>query len=353
MKKTAKRVSSCQEVAEALGIWSPRTLESAKQEVLDFYKEYGCRPHNRDLIALSGWLSYHYNLSVANLCDEMGFSGGRVDRSMGFAKQEIQEFFKEYGRRPTAKDLGSLNQWLSSHQGTTLSKLCDELGIDERRNYHRDMESAKQEVLAFYEEHGRCPTSATHSALNAWLLKQGVTLPQLCAEMGISKKRTLTSVKNEILKWYARHGRRPTSGSLGAWCRDKGTTLSRLCDDLALPVERVRNRTLNSAKQEILKFYNKHGRRPHQRDLGALNTWLAKHNSSVAKVCNDLDLPGYRILERDLKSVKHEIRAFYKRCGYRPTQTDLSALNHWLRRNQESSLAMLCDEMGLPRKKRV
>ncbi len=196
---------------------------------------------------------------------------------------------------------------------------------------------------------------ATMTQVANWLYERGSSLRLLCNDMELPggrpdpvTDRTLNSARQEIQAFFDEYGRRPRRRdlyALNSWLQRRGSSIAKLCNEMGLPRDQNRNRTLDSARQEIQAFYDRLGRRPVWKDLRGLDHWLRRHHgSSITKLCDEMGLSGG---PRTLDSARRDIQAFYDQHERRPTRRDFAALNQWLRRHQDSSVSELCNELNL------
>lgn len=160
--------------------------------------------------------------------------------------------------------------------------------------------------------------------------------------------RSVSSCIEDVRKFYAKHNRRPRNKDLAAvssWLyKHTGHTLRTLCDEIGLPGKR----SLESCRAEIQGFVEQEGRRPARSDLPAAAGWLSRNtNYTLRTLCDEMGLTGGHAT-RTLESCKQEIREFVAGTGRRPRGSDLSAVRDWLRDNTDYTLRTLCNELGLP-----
>jgi hypothetical protein len=243
--------------------------------------------------------------SLNRVCNELGLPGGHdKTRTLAKARQVIQKFFLEHQRRPTLTDLPKWNDWLSYNEGLSIAKLSDEMGLPGGLVLGRTMQDARDEILRFFEDHGKRPRGKDLIPVRSWLASQG-------------------------------------------------TTMRKMCDELGLPASLRLDRSLKAAKREIRVFYEEHGRRPRVCDMGAWNSWLqAHHKLSVPRLCDQMDIPGGKRRNRTMDGARREVQSYFKEHGHRPRTCDLHGLSRWLCKKQRTSLADFCDELGLPERKR-
>ena len=238
------RAQNCRDVATLLGVYEPRTMPQVKREFLFFCTEHGRRPKVKDgWRAIDAWL-VRRGSSLKKLGDTLGVSGGRrTDRSLEEIRGKARAFFDEHGRRPLNEEFNKDNKWLYAHYKSSLQTLCDELGLPESRSGGRTLAGAHAEIVAFFEEHGRRPKVRERAGLERWLRK------------------------------YA------------------ASSIRKVCDEFGYPRSKGgRGRTLDEVYQEVMAFYEEHGRCPSARDLPGLNSWLRHRESSIKRVVEDLGL---------------------------------------------------------------
>jgi len=160
-------------------------------------------------------------------------------------------------------------------------------------------------------------------------------------------------VRKDVMAFFHEHGKRPAErdmqGVQSYLQREHGTSLHEVCNALALPGRRAFGRTIEDAEQEILDYYEAHGRRPTDEGLKPLASWLNRNGYAMWKVCDELGLPGEHqepVRDRTLAKAKKEIRTFVREHGRRPRVRDKPALNAWLRKNERTTLRVVCLEMG-------
>lgn len=117
---------------------------------------------------------------------------------------------------------------------------------------------------------------------------------------------------------------------------------------LNLPLWTQKRHTRASVEAETRKFCEDTGRRPSNRDMPCHEQWLQRQGSSLAKLCDELGLPGGRVFDRTRESIKAEVRKVFEDTGRRPSKNDMRSQDQWLRK-RGSSIPKLCDELGLPR----
>ena len=351
-----QRVRSCTQLAVFLGIHKtrePRTMESARQEIQEFFDEHGCRPKCRELENLNGWLRYHHRITVSQLCDEMGLPGEA--RTMESVRQQIQEFYGKHGRRPFPKDLPRVADWLRTRD-SSLRQMCNEIGFDGGPQLNRTMESARQEIQEFFDEHGRRPTTVAKGALNAWLTSHGCSLHELADRMGLPgpigprSRRTMKSARRELQAFFDEHGRRPSKTELKGlrrWLEKRKLGIGRLGDQLGLPDSR---HTMEGIRKEFQEFFDEHGRRPMTKEFVTTDRWLRRPDqaSSLHQLCDEMGFPGGVITitrDRTMESVRKELQEFFDEHGRPPLDRERPSLHGFLRRH-ESTVRRLCEEMG-------
>lgn len=221
----------------------------------------------------------------------------------------------------------------------------------------RTLESARLEVQAFYDEHGKRPVVKEMPSLDGFMRRRSSTLGMLCDGAGLPKRKrrviynwTIEYATAQIQDFFDRKKYRPTQVDLteiDSWLRHHhDLSVSMVADKLGLPGKP--KRSVDGALEEIKAFHRTKGYRPTARDMQGLNAWLmTNHNLSISKLCNQLSIPGGRHLGRAIVSVRVDARAFFQKHGRRPTRNDMGNDDAWLKR-RGSSLSKLCDKMSLP-----
>jgi hypothetical protein len=172
--------------------------------------------------------------------------------------------------------------------------------------------------------------------------------------------RTIRSLREEISKYYAATGKRPTKVTSQLWAnrnnwllKRHSSSLRQLCNEMSLPGGLVLGRTMVALKKAVRRFFDQHKRRPVTNSplWRSHDLWLRARGSSLSQVCDSMALPEVLNRTRTMARVKREILAYYKKYGVRP-QTKVSAewlkTSAWLKHNHRSSLHQLCNEIHLP-----
>lgn len=113
-------------------------------------------------------------------------------------RRDVAAFHDEHGHRPTQIDLRNHDAWLA-RRGSSLSKLCDEMGLTEHRpvggaapkwkHPHRyAADEVKERIRTFYREHGRRPYWAEMKKDAEYLSRNGASLTDLCDDLGIPRR---------------------------------------------------------------------------------------------------------------------------------------------------------------------
>jgi len=227
----------------------------------------------------------------------------RIQRDLYSVRVEIQAFFDKHGKRPTVRQMGTINAYLQRKHGTTLKAMCESMGLPERpkrTKYDWTLDDAAQQIQTFYEEKGYRPTGADLTELDGWL------------------------------RYH------------------HGTSIRIIAEELEIPGRHKIREGIEDAINEVQSFYDEKEFRPTACDLPGLNYWLAQHhNSSVSRLCQELGMPGGRDYTRTMESVENKIRKFFAEHKRRPTKKDNRKDDVWLKK-QGSSLSKLCDKMGMP-----
>ena len=156
--------------------------------------------------------------------------------------EEIQTFFDEHGRRPTCREMGSLRLRLH-RMGSSLKEVCDEMGLPSKEDLAD--ERNRNEVQAFFVEHGRRPLSTELKVLDTRLNRRGSSLKKLCDEMGLPSRQDSFRVQalEMVREFFADHGRRPRVRemcNLHHRLYAQGSSLMKICDEAGLPPRKRR-----------------------------------------------------------------------------------------------------------------
>jgi len=242
----------------------------------EFYRERGHRPSCGDLRELDRALRRR-GTSLFVLCNDMGFPETYRTQERGWTRRKAQEkvfqFHASHGRRPSCKEMGSLPTWLKYHLDETLSDFCNEIGIPEDQPL-RTRDSIRADVQAFYDEHGHRPTQRDFKNHDDWLQKQGSSISRMCDEMGLvgdrfgrRRRRSEKEIEQRVRAFYTEHGRRPTQADLpgdNRWLhRILGSSLPKLCDAMGFPRSpptrrRPPARIMEAMRTEIREFFDQH-----------------------------------------------------------------------------------------------
>jgi len=213
----------------------------------------------------------------------------------------------------------------------------------------RDLYSVRVEIQAFFDKHGKRPTVRQMGTINAYLQrKHGTTLKAMCESMGLPERPKRTKYD-----WTLDDAAQQITGAdlteLDGWLRyHHGTSIRIIAEELEIPGRYKIREGLEDAINEVQSFYDEKEFRPTALDLPGLNYWLAQnHSSSVSRLCQELGMPGGRDYTRTMEIVESKIRKFFVEHNRRPTKRDNRNDDVWLKK-QGSSLSKLCDKMGMP-----
>lgn len=112
-------------------------------------------------------------------------------------------------------------------------------------------------------------------------------------------------------------------------------------------------RTLESARLEVQAFYDKHGQRPVVKEMPSLDGFMRRRSSTLRMLCDDVGLPKRKrrvIYDWTIEYATAQIQDFFDKKKYRPTQVDLTEIDTWLRHHHDLSVSIVADELGLPGK---
>lgn len=141
-------------------------------------------------------------------------------------------------------------------------------------------------------------------------------------------------------------------GSLGSALRFQKVRLRDRIQGLGGPAGYSLDRSLESCDHEIRTYFEAHGKRPSAKRCLVFNrtdAWLRDQGSSLAQRCDELGLPALLDAQRGLESCDREILAYFAKAFRRPSARakEFRKLDAWLRL-RNTSLAKRCDELGLP-----
>lgn len=249
--------------------------------------------------------------------------------------------------------------------GVRPSSLVEDLGGPKGHDLNRTLDQTKKVILDFYKRTGQRPTRKTNKEwanANSWLnVNHGFSLAQLCSELGIPGivlTRTLEGARNEILAYYNRIGKRPSRrlnqdwSNLNHWFRLRGTSISKECDLLNLPVSQD-NRELRQCHAKLREYFAETGKRPSANtslEFRQWNEWLRRIDTTLSEECNKLGFPVVYRKDRTIEQCHEEILAHYKETGKRPVQNSSKRFNNWKAWLSKRGLSLTkeCDKLGLP-----
>lgn len=286
-----------------------RTIEGIKADILRYFKQNQKRPphaSSKEWVNNEAWLRRRGS-SLRQLCDELGLPGPQWGRTLKAIQQDIRQYYKQHKKRPFERSSQlwlNHNSWLR-RQGSSLRQLCDEMGLPEERSFSRTVKSVERELTLYYKRYKRRPTeeeSPFWTNHNNWLRKRGSSLRKLCNELGIpggkNLDRTIESVKADLLEYHTLYKTRPTIRvgnwrDVNDWLYHQGSSLQQLCDALGLSGGQLRNRTLVSVQRDVQEFYTRQGEYPTRRTSEAwanANGWLRRQGTSLHKLCRKMGL---------------------------------------------------------------
>jgi cephalosporin hydroxylase len=345
-----------------------RTMEGARTAIQAYFDEHGKRPTQKTSKKWRNWNGWlrSQGSSLHKLCKQMGLPGGlNLTRTMEGARTAVQTYFDEHGKRPTErtnKEWRRWGKWLC-YQGSSLHKLCGEIGLPGGRNLTRTMEGARTAIQAYFDEHGKRPAQKTSKEWHnwgLWLHSQGSSLRKLCGEIGLpgglNLIRTMDGARTAVQTYFDEHGKRPTEltgkewMSWNKWLRSQGSSLRKLCGEMGLPGGRNLTRTMNGAKTAIQTYFDEHGKRPIiliGKEWDQWNGWLSGQGSSLHKLCGEMGLPGGLNLTRTMDGARTAIQTYFDEHGKRPRKRANKEWRNWSAwlYYRGSSLFKLCKQM--------
>jgi hypothetical protein len=363
---------SAKEIGEQLRQRMVVTPESAKRIVMNHYRVHQRRPTRRTSLKfnrLEATLSRNFGITLTKLCDEMGLPPLRKQRSHAGAKKAIQAHFDEHGVRPDQSKPGEWASWdgyLRYHHNSSLWELCDEMGLP-RVTAKRTLPGVRAEVQAHFDEHGVRPSSREKkwALVSSYLRRNhGITLRQLCDEMGLPRvyRPPTKHTKDDPVKFaqthFDEHGVRPSRDSPGGgkwdyWCqRHLKMSLSKLCDELGLPP--LRKFPLLEIRKGVQAHFDEHGIRPSEGTSKKFNNWSCSlrrnYGTTLSQLCDEMGLPI--LCEKyAIETIRKEVRTHVDEHGAPPRRATSKKFNNigaHLLRQHGMTLSQLCDEMGLP-----
>ena len=230
---------------------------------------------------------------------------GKVSRTLDQCREEILDYFKETGKRPTSR-IPVFRKWSSwlRGQGSSLVKECSALGLPDIDEYHRTLEQCHEAIKEYRRTTGKTPGTRSGPPFNTW----------------------------------------------DSWLYKRGSSLAKECKKLGLPVSKDFGRSFETCRREILDFYNKNGKTPSHNNLSACGGWLKNHNSSLPQECRKLGLPVLNNLRRTLEQCHKDLWGYYRKTMVRPTgrTPGFQAWGSWLY-THGTTLSRECDRLGFPR----
>jgi len=241
---------SAKEIGEALRL-QKYTIDEIQKGIQEHRDQEGTRPNFKTSPQFRRWdthLRRHCQTTLAKLCDEMGVLLPYENSSRDEIRKEVQEHFDQEGVRPTSN---TSPQWrrrntrLKRHCKTTLSKLCDEIGlpgfcekytIDEIRKEVQEHFDQDQTLLRRNSKEFRKWDNYLRRYLNT-------SLSKLYVEMGLPRHpHSINEIRKGIQEHFDQERARPVmsvSKLFQEWHSDlkrhHKTTLSKLCDEMGLP----------------------------------------------------------------------------------------------------------------------
>lgn len=238
--------------------------------------------------------------------------------SIELIKDEIEKFYAKNGKRPTAHSTGHdvlnfwrrSNVWLQNNEDTSLSYLCDSLGLDILNNRDRSVKDIENDIIVFYKKTGKRPvekTSKEWENINGFLRRipdEDLSLPKLCDRLGIPQDRDysdidIESIKNDIITYCNENGSPPNQRTSIYWRKlearlfNRGTSIFKLSQELGVN-KRNHNRTLGEVDAKIRSYFAETGKKPNQRtsrEFRIINGWLNYNKkTTLSKRCKELGL---------------------------------------------------------------
>jgi hypothetical protein len=136
--------------------------------------------------------------------------------------------------------------------------------------------------------------------------------------------------------------------------RKYGRRLATQIEALGGPRGLVLCRDLEAIRKEIYSHFKTQGVRPTTQsgdDWWAIEGWLRRrHSTTLAKMCDEMGLPSRLNLKRSIQTAEQAVKGFFAAHQRRPVQEDGPEWRNWqgwLYR-QGSSLFKICEALGLP-----
>jgi hypothetical protein len=185
-----------------------RTIYDVQRMVRQYHETHGVRPTCKDFRTFDRWLRLNGS-SINLMCDDMGLPrrsrerGRRHDgRTLETTEAEILAFYQEQGKRPTSADLSTLDTWLHDRHDSSVSRVCQRLGLPGGQIRGRTMDSARAEISNFYDEHGRRPIKRDMVNLDSWLwMHHRLSIHRVSNELELPKHTMVKSVIRQNVYW--------------------------------------------------------------------------------------------------------------------------------------------------------
>ncbi len=194
------------------------------QEFIDFCKEHGRLPLRNEQRSLSDWGKNHRKSSPEVDAMYKKYSRREKGAVLVDRTQEFIDFCKEHGRLPLDKEQSCLRSWGGNHR-----KSSPEVDAMYKKYSRKPQLNREQEFIDFCKEHGRLPRNMEQGGLKQWARKNKEKYPRVVEAFKEFSRGGGNGIKNraqEIIDFHKRTGRLPRShgGSvyeqgLGVWAK--------------------------------------------------------------------------------------------------------------------------------------
>nr|WP_075498045.1 hypothetical protein [Moritella viscosa]SHO14697.1 Putative helicase [Moritella viscosa] len=291
--------------------------------------------------------------------------------------EELEVFIKETGKRPTKKSNRKLKNWIiyntsgryeNSERSKKISKLFDKYGC--RKNKHQSFNDTLNELNEFLKETGRKPTDAKNSRLYNWVWLNTIgrykTIERANKINELFEKYELTDTTNRyeqnfndnlnyLNDFIKETGKIPTEKSnlkLYNWIlyytsgRYENSDRAMLINDLFEKYEltsyrKNKEQSYNDGFNDLNDFLKEAGRKPTQKTNHKLYCWIRRNttgrhkNSERSKKISKL-FDKYGLTFPPIKKTPsfndtlNELNDFIKETGKKPTKKSDRKLYNWI-----------------------
>lgn len=355
------------------------------EELEVFIKETGKRPTAKTNYSLYIWVRYNttgrYKNSdrdnkIKRLLYKYGVTSYRKNKHQSFndSLNELNEFLKETGRKPTDPKNSRLYNWVwlntigrykTIERANKINELFEKYDVTNSTDrYEQSFNDSLNELNDFLKEKGEKPTRKSNQRLNKWISrnttgfyknsKRAKKINTLFEKYNVSNSKWETRF-TELELLIKRTGRKPTqktNKSLYTWVyrnttgryknRVRANKINELFNKYGLTSAHKNNeQSYNEKFNDLNDFLKETGGKPTQETNHKLYSWISDNTSGryensdrANKICKLFDKYGLTFppikKTQSFNDTLNELNNFIKETGKKPTEKSNRKLCNWI-----------------------